>query len=392
MSALKYIKIHGYRPFREFEASFGLLEVIAGANGSGKSSLFEFLKFLRDSVSQEIPPEIITGAIGQQVFHQPGPERLHWRLRAKLGSGSPSWQYVDYYGTITGPMGQPKVTQEAALLNLATPGKPLEILTVQGGRGKFTKTNHRTGEVSYETLTRKNNQLALQAMINQDMKELFALREFISGWRFYSSFSINADRIRKASLVEQEPRLRDDASNLSSVLHYLQTEHAALFDEMQQHLRSVVPGFRSLSVKARGGPGEVMAFWREQGVEAELSLADLSDGILRLLCWLVLCVQPDPAMLICIDEPDQGVHPRALPVLAGLFDKASDRTQIFLATHSSYFLSQFEVGDIAVFRREEGAARWLKPKDSITLVHNLEDFGSDELEVMHRNDELERLP
>ncbi len=150
--------------------------------------------------------------------------------------------------------------------------------------------------------------------------------------------------------------------------------------------------FKRLTVKARGGPGEVIAFWQENGVDQDLSLADLSDGILRLLCWAVLCLHPNPPTLICIDEPDQGVHPRTLPLLAGLFEKASQRTQILLATHNSYFLSQFDLAQIAVMRKENGEAKFVKPGDAQVLVDILGDFGPDEIENLHRTDELERLP
>jgi predicted ATPase len=171
----------------------------------------------------------------------------------------------------------------------------------------------------------------------------------------------------------------------------LRTEHPIVFDELKTHLRSTVPGFRNLTVKARGGPGQVIAFWQEEGVDDELSLADLSDGILRFLCWTTLCLVPNPPTLICIDEPDQGVHPRTLPILAGLFEKASTRTQLLLATHASYFLSQFDVTRIAVMKKVDGESRYLKPGDSEVLRANLEDFGVEELEAMHRSDELEVL-
>ena len=175
------------------------------------------------------------------------------------------------------------------------------------------------------------------------------------------------------------------------MLHYLMTEHRPIFDELQQHLRSAIPGFKGLTVKARGGPGEVIAFWQETGIGGDLSLADLSDGILRLICWTVLCLQPNPPALICIDEPDQGVHPRTLPILAGLFEKACDSTQILLATHSSYFLIQFDISRIAVMRKEDGEAKFIKPLNSNALKSQLEDFGSQEIESMHRSDELEQL-
>jgi predicted ATPase len=209
---------------------------------------------------------------------------------------------------------------------------------------------------------------------------------------FYSSFNIANEKIRKSVPIEQDPILREDGGNLSSVLHYFLTEYPSLFDELQHHLHFVVPGFKGLTVKARGGPGEVITFWQEGGVDHDLSLADLSDGILRLICWICLCLHPHPPTLICIDEPDQGVHPRTLPLLAGLFEKASERTQIILATHSSYFLTQFDIAKIAVLRKENGEAKFIKPGQSQVLREMLEDFGVEEIEQLHRSDELERLP
>ncbi|HEX8651912.1 MAG TPA: AAA family ATPase [Pyrinomonadaceae bacterium] len=386
---LKSVKVRGYRPFRDFLASFDSLEILVGANGSGKSSLLEFLKFLRDSLYQDIPPEIVEGSIGQQVFHIPGPERFWWSIEIDTGQEVP----VRYQGELMGPVGRTHISFER--VQLARPlgsqhMKPLLFMDIKERKGVIREPESRKLE-RQEIALRRPNQLALSTVTNPAMVTLYNLREYIQGWRFYSSFNIANDKIRKSIPIEQEPVLHEDARNLSSVLHYLMTEHQPIFDELQQHLRSAIPGFKGLTVKARGGPGEVIAFWQEKGVDGDLSLADLSDGILRLICWTVLCVQPNPPSLICIDEPDQGVHPRTLPILAGLFEKASDRTQILLATHASYFLMQFDVSRIAVMRKENGEAIFVKPIDSKALKENLEDFGAQEIEIMHRSDELERL-
>ena len=95
---------------------------------------------------------------------------------------------------------------------------------------------------------------------------------------------------------------------------WLNHRHQEVWAELETHLRSAVPGFRSLNIDMRGGPGMVIGTWRESGVSSESSLADLSDGTLRLLCWAVLCLSPDPPPLLCVDEPELGLHPRVLPV------------------------------------------------------------------------------
>jgi len=386
MAHMNSIMIQGYRPFRDFIARFGGLEVFVGANGAGKSSLFEFLKFLRDSSYQDIPPEIIAGSVGQQIFHIPGEEKFWWSAEVDLEQKYP----ICYQGELMGPMGRTHISFERVQTAPHRDVKPYLFMNIKEQQGLIQDSESKK-LTRQEISLKRPNQLALSIMTNPAMVTLYNLREYIGNWKFYSSLNIANTKIRKSVPIEQEPTLYEDAGNLSSVLHYLMTENAQIFDDLQQHLRSAVPGFKGLTVKARGGPGEVIAFWQEKGVDGYLSLADLSDGILRLLCWMVLCVQPNPPSLICIDEPDQGVHPRTLPILAGLLDKACSRTQIFLATHSSYFLTQFDIAQIAVFRKENGEACFVKPRDSKTLTLNLQDFGADELEVMHRSDELEQL-
>lgn len=387
---LKSINIQGYRPFRNFTAPLEPLEIIVGANGAGKSSLFEFLKFLRDSLFQDIPPEIVPGSIGQQIFHIPGPEKFQWDI--EIDTGLPIG--IRYLGELIGPVGRTQVSYERVESSQPFSDKysnPYIYMDIQGNKGVVQNPDTKKF-TQQEIALKRPNQLALSAMTNPSLETLYNLRDYIREWRFYSSFNIANDKIRKSVPIEQQPILHEDAGNLSSVLFSLMTEHITAFDELQQHLRSVIPGFKGLKVKARGGPGEVIAFWQESGVDQELSLADLSDGILRLICWICLCVQPNPPSLICIDEPDQGVHPRTLPVLAGLFEKASERTQILLATHSSYFLTQFDISQIAVLRKEKGEAKFIKPRNSPVLIDMLDDFGSDEIEQLHRSDELERLP
>jgi len=377
---LKSVRIQGYRPFRDFSASFGPLEVIVGANGSGKSSLFEFLRFLRDSVDREIPPEIVHGSVGQQIFHNRSPAMFSWNISVDF---HPVRFCAKYQGEIRGPVGRPDIAHEH-IEKITRSGAEL-LMEVKNSNG-FMQEGFRKQTINLE----RGNRLAL-SLANDSFRfqSIYALRDYIYDWRFHDSFKIDRGRIRNPVLVEQNPILSEDAGNLSSVLHYLQTEHQSKFDELQQHLRSTVPGFKELKVKAYGAPGNIMAFWQEEGSNKELTLADLSDGILQLMCWVALFMQPDLPPLICVDEPTLGLHPRMLPTLAGVFKKASNDTQILLTTHSSYFLTLFDRSQIAVMRKEDGEAKFVKPSDSKVLIDILEDFGPEEIEALHISDELE---
>ena len=384
---LPSIKIKGYRPFGDILFRFKPLQVIVGANGSGKSSLFEFLKFMRNACHQEIPPEIVEGTIGQQIFHKPGPDRLWWNAEIDLRQIGP----LNYEGELMGPVGSIKINYERIVMNPTEPGIfGYTFLDFKNGKGRVSDPDDKKFKRKEWNL-KKPNQLGLGAITDSTLITLFNLREYIRGWRFYNAFHINDEKIRKSVPTSQEPILHEDAGNLSAVLFNLMTEHPESFEELKAVIKSAIPGFRDLNVKARGGPGEVIAFWQEENIDTDLSLADLSDGTLRFIAWATLCVMPLPPTLICIDEPDQGVHPRTLPILAGLFEKAAQRTQVILATHASYFLTQFDLKNIAVMKKVSGESLFVKAKDSQTLLDNLEDFGIDELEKMHRTDELEAL-
>jgi len=97
---LRSIRLRGYRLFRDLVATFDPLVVIVGANGAGKSSLFEFFRFLRDAIHSEIPPEIVLGAVGQKIFHVGGPERFWWSLDVDTGEQIP----LRYQGELIGPV------------------------------------------------------------------------------------------------------------------------------------------------------------------------------------------------------------------------------------------------------------------------------------------------
>jgi predicted ATPase len=386
---LPSIKLQGYRPFKDILFRFEPLEVIVGANGSGKSSLFEFLRFLRDACYQEIPPEIVIGAIGQQLFHKSGPDKLWWSAEVDLMRKDTLY----YQGELMGPVGSPKIIFERVITGRQIDNGFKEdyiFLDFKNGKGVVRDPKDKKFKRKEWDL-KKANQLGLGAITDSSLVTLFNLREYIRAWRFYNAFNINNEKIRRPVSTSQEPLLHEDAGNLSAVLFHLMTEHPRAFEELKSVIKSVIPGFKNLNIKARGGPGQVIAIWQENSVDTELSLADLSDGTLRFIAWATLCIMPSPPTLICIDEPDQGVHPRTLSILAGLFEKAIERTQIILATHTSYFLTQFQLKNVAVMKKSWGESLYIKVSDSKTLLDNLEEFGIEELEQMHRNDELEAL-
>ena len=130
--------------------------------------------------------------------------------------------------------------------------------------------------------------------------------------------------------------LAEDASNLSLVLNDL--EHKGdTKDIIVEHLRTFYPRVKDYSVRILGGT--VQLFIREEGLEKPISAMRLSDGTLRYLCLLAILCHPEPPPLICIEEPETGLHPDILPTIGELLIDASKRTQLIVTTHSDILVS-----------------------------------------------------
>ncbi|HEX2568626.1 MAG TPA: AAA family ATPase [Polyangia bacterium] len=381
------LEVSGYRALDGFSARLGHLTVIIGANAAGKSSLLDVLGFLRFVAEHPLPPEIDPASVGKRLFHVGGPERLEIAFEIAHLRLVPLCYALELHG----PIGQPMVARE----RLESPGSGAEgeprafaYLGFKGGRGVVQE---RSGtKIVSRSWNIAPNELALRRALDPELTTAARLQAFISSWHFYSGFDVShVAALRRPARIEPQPKLAEAGGNLSAVLMWLRSEHPDSWEELETHLRSAVPDFESLGVKPYGGPGTVIGTWRERGVKGELTLADLSDGTLRFLCLATLCLMPTPPPLICIDEPETGLHPRVLPILAGLLRAASARTQVLVTTHSPYFLSHFTLDEIAVMRKDEGRAVFLRPGDHAALRREVEEIGGEALIQMHISDELE---
>ena len=384
------LKISGYRPFSGFHANPKRLTIIVGANASGKSSLFDFLRFLAYAAVNPLPPEIDPFSVGKTLFHVGGPERISVEIVVDLRQRMP----LRYEVEIQGPVGMPRISRErlATVEPLSTEAKsPFLFLDFEGGKGVVRdQIERRLKRPQWSLLP---NELALRRALDPTLVTLSRFQAYVSSWRFYSGFNVSAGAaVRRPVPTEPKPTLAEDGANLSAVLFSLVSEHQPIWQELEVQMRAAVPGFESLTVVPRGGPGTVIATWRERSIPKELTLADLSDGTLRLLCWATLCLAPALPPLICIDEPELGLHPRVLPILAGLLRNAATRTQVFVATHSPYLLAQFALDDIAVMRKEKGKAQFIRPDSSSALRREVAEMGGEALAQLHISDELETRP
>lgn len=125
-------------------------------------------------------------------------------------------------------------------------------------------------------------------------------------------------------------------------------------------------------------PDETLLEWRQKNSDYPFHPSQISDGSLRFICLATALLQPNPPSTILLDEPELGLHPYALTLLAGLIQKASKRTQVIVSTQSAALIDHFEPEDIVVVERQNGESIF-KRLNKADLNVWLEDYSLGEL-------------
>jgi predicted ATPase len=180
--------------------------------------------------------------------------------------------------------------------------------------------------------------------------------------------------LKKTADLDDNRLLRADGSNLSAFLYLLQERYPDSYDLIRRTLQLIAPFFEDFQLAPRAlNPDTIRLEWRHKASDQYFDVSSLSDGTLRFIALATLFLQPEklrPSVII-VDEPDLGLHPAAIDVLASLVRRVSHRTQVIMATQSVGLLDRFEPEDVIVadrtgnevsFRRLDGSdlAEWLE--------------------------------
>jgi len=335
---LTELAVDGHRMLQGLVLRPGALTVLTGAPGSGKSSLLGCLERLSLAMAGPLP----SGGESQ------APERLHLSLRLESGTG----RRVHYTVSLGGTRALPRVTSERLEAGEGFP--VLDFLNGQGFVRMATAEPPRPRVLSLPR-TVPAGELALRSALEPAPGVATSVRSLLAGWRFHRGFDVSAGAAsRRPVLSAPEPVLAADGSNLSAVLFELWAGHPERWRELESHLRVALPSFEGLSVRPEGGPGTVVGVWREVGVREPLTLGELSDGTLLLLCLAVVCLSPRPAPLLVLDGPEAGLHPAVLPTLGALLQRAAAETQVLVATTSSELIACLPSDERVLLTKESG--------------------------------------
>jgi predicted ATPase len=207
-----------------------------------------------------------------------------------------------------------------------------------------------------------------------------------SRMRLYRRFNVilSAPMRHSALLVSGSPRdnfeLNSEGDNLSIVYYHLFNTHKfrAIKDDILGILNNVFPDFTDIKFPADLGQGLVLLGWCEKTFEPMFYPQQLSEGTLQFLCLLAVLYNPYPPSIVCIDEPEIGLHPEMIKIVAELLIQASERMQIVVATHSPTLVSALRPEDIVVVEAKDGSSQFNRPPKEELEVW-LKDFTLGEL-------------
>jgi predicted ATPase len=152
-----------------------------------------------------------------------------------------------------------------------------------------------------------------------------------------------------------------DAGNLAALLYAYGQKNQLVYRRIVSTIKKVMPEFADFDLQPdRLNPKEIALNWRQQGSDYLFGPHQVSDGTLRAMSIITLFMQPDTDLpdVIILDEPELGLHPYALEIIAGLIRAASLKSQVIVATQSQTFLEHFQAPDIVVVESKAGASQF----------------------------------
>ncbi|HVP10762.1 MAG TPA: AAA family ATPase [Phycisphaerae bacterium] len=432
---IRSVEVGGYRLLDGFKADFGPMTVVIGANATGKSTLLDFLQLVAQSV--EFPlADVFSWHGGLLSICNAASDsgRLSWGIRFRKPPYNPFWgqvtaladrEFVFEVAIERDAYWQPAAIHE--VLRNVTPdaghGQPLKYLESHPNRSlifdrskrrlvpfdevvKQSKTDAEPAEAApiaapkaaqwtAPAMPATTLRLAQMRFVNEYPVPSW-IRFLLAGIRTYPGFNVGrlAPVRTQPADIKPETLLLQSGENLGNVLHEILTRHdyRESAEQLREFLRAAYPSFDEINAEtAYGATGKVLVRLREKGMNRPMELWDLSDGVLRFLCLAASLLNPWPPPVIVIDEPEVGLHPRLLPIVADMLKTASERAQVLVTTHSPDLLNCFGLDQIAVIAREGARAEWRRPGTRQSLRQMLENVIGETLGDLHRSGELEAL-
>lgn len=381
---LDKISISGFKSIKSI-SNFELkpINILIGANGAGKSNFIDFFRMLRAMLEFKIAelkdcPSLAAfieekGGMANLLFNGPKTQKISTELFFNRGMNGYRFEL-----DITSAAGF-MINNEACFYPKAPNGQSWKLLGGGYTRPRLleeinTRHNRARFDYIYDTIN------AWQIYHFHDTSRLAGVRMpcNISDNRY---FQFDASNLAAFLYALKEGDYEAQVVNGNTPQRRMAPNQAARdsYEQIVEAVKVIAPYFEDfILVPPKEGKDDIKMQWRQKGSDINMQAYHLSDGTLRFICLAVALLQPNPPELMLIDEPELGLHPEALKVLAELINLSKEHTQIIASTQSPAFADLFAPEDIVTVKRQDGATT-LERLDASTLSAWLNHFSIGQL-------------
>ena len=371
---IEQIWIKNYRALQDVKlTNLPRLAVVIGANGTGKSTLFDVFSFLKDALAGNVASAVAKrGGFKELVSRgSDGPIGITVKFRESSG------RLATYLLEVAETGGRPVVRHEVLRYRRFGGGRPWHFVAFREGSGNAITNESMYGApgVSEERREYKLDDPATLAIKGlgqfQEFRVVSEFRSLIDNWHISNLHIADA---RSSSEVGYAEHLSTSGENVAQVAQYLYEHHPKHFQRVLRAMRDRVPGVTAVEAKPTEDGRLVLRF--QDGTFKDPFVArHVSDGTIKMFAYLLLLHDPHPHPLIAVKEPENQLYHDLLSLLTEEFrDYARRGGQAFVSTHSPDFLNGAELSEIYWFEKVDGFARVRRAKDS-KLLRDLYDGG-----------------
>lgn len=349
---LEHIKIKGFKSIKSLDVAMKPINILIGANGSGKSNFISLFTFLRNLSEGKLQTYVEKNGFANTFFHFGSKNTPNIEIDIDVGSNG-------YHVKFSHGSDDDSLVFENEYCTFVGSSKKWSVKGKKGESGLLPDGEAASRYVREYT------------------------REYLEECRVYHfhDTSGTAD-FKQACYLNDSDYLFSNAKNIAAFLYRLKSSknetYTKSYRDIVDVIKTVAPYFHDFYLEPRGEVNEekILLKWIHRDHEEPFSSNQLSDGTARFICMATLFLQPitlRPKSIV-LDEPELGLHPAALEVLADLVKSAAKENQVICSTQSVTFANQFEAADFIVVDQEKGASTF-KRVDETALESWLEDFA-----------------
>lgn len=342
--------------------------LLVGINGSGKSNMLKAIRLLKEGIAGKgLRAHIFENLGGFDNIYFKGKKadesnaiELEFCLDGqRITKGNYGFHFTDdiiyTIRIVKSPSLQNYYIQEKIKTRSTAAGGGFVYLDFSNGTGVLNEKNTESKGKLVKYNDFNPQELALREVSDTDRYfALTTIRKALKDIFVYDYFDTTPrSPIRKATLSTADRVLNAEGTNLPQILNTLKISHKPSYNKIVSLLNEVNSNFNGFDYNFISGNSSIELMLDEKGLESSVHVSSISDGTLRYLCLLAILFNPERGNLICIDEPEVGLHPDMILLIANAIKEASEESTIILSTHSDNLLNYFSFENIKVFEKDE---------------------------------------